>query len=961
MDETTRHLIQVIYDDSGIKKYSADLRKAQGVGKTFGYNITKDMKFMGTKVSTSWNKLGQVVHTKTMIMRKGAKDLAFSWKEMGKNVTPLGVKVNKASQAMSKFGTIMGKAIKRAMVVAPVWLALRSAMMFLIRTIGEGLKYWVEWDKALMKAKAVIHDVTGDIRENFQILREEVQKLAIETGESMTKLTSAFYRFGTVGLNFEESMAGMRTATDLSIAMFGNADQIARVLAQTYRLLGKTMDDTYTAEQKMNIIGAQLYKLWQTNAFEINEMMGALQRFLPTANTFNFTMTETLGLLATLQTAGLKGTRAGRLLRTSINKLVSNLDDAGRTLGITVNPQLDSTFDILMKVLGAVKKMREEGGDISQTLEAMGMFGGVRSRQAGLALIALYETLLQNQDAIRKQDMTGLMQNFAERVEEVNKSIGRQSLQIEELRKQAGMTFQQMVWGGEEFVETQERLITTWKTLIWLMEKAQKLRDLPTNLVPATLTMPGLGLHNLLGGLGAEGIFRRHQKEQLTKRIKEFAKDWKSMTKKELGVEELKKLKVGIKFLYEKGELQTSKARIKSMLREVNKEIVRMQEDSSEIIKDTSKEEAILSNEIKQRLVDERNEVDLLEMELLGLNKRQIAEKKLHQKIKEISSLYTNNLAKEQKTLKNSKLYNAKIEEISNNIKKWLTQGEEGLLQIKEQLGLESYLNDLIDLRADIEKERYEERAKMIQKAEKAELQMLKNIGASELQILDAQERIILARSGELSDVEKLNLELGRTLALQNRRLQREKAYLSILEKMISAPKEKRQAMESALTALLPYGGGWGFEQAFQALTNAEKEQAWQLRALFNEEQKKSLTEAMADWKGISIETMRALERAITVQPEMNIQKIRAVELTVDTIRGQFEGLRNANPLEQPISYVANARFGNINITVNRETATQLAEYSGKKLTEILKNSSEYRKLFNKLMKDYRGEGAFYG
>jgi len=330
-----------------------------------------------SKIETQTQKYGKNYVTQTKKVKDGNVALTESY----------GV-ANKGTNDMVK-------ALRRAAIVAPIWLALRTTMMAVIQTIKEGAKYWMDFDKAMKKTEQVIHGVTGNIADSVEILTKEIRNLSIETGQSMAKLSSTFYRFGTVGLNFETSMNGMKAAVKLANVMFGDNEQIAKVLAQTYRLLGESMDESIPVSQRMNVIGAQIYKLWKTNAFEINEFTGALERFLPTANMFNFEITDSLALLASLHTAGIKGTKAGRLLGTSIQKLVQNMGDISQTLGVNVNPNLDSTFDMLMKTLGVIKNLNSAGRTIPD-IENLTVFGGVRQRQAPMALITLYDTLIKN-------------------------------------------------------------------------------------------------------------------------------------------------------------------------------------------------------------------------------------------------------------------------------------------------------------------------------------------------------------------------------------------------------------------------------------------------------------------------------------------------------------------------------------------------------------------------------------
>jgi len=393
-------------------------------------------------------------------------------KRYGKNYVTQTKKMSKGNATLTEsYGRVssgtagMVKALKRAAIVAPIWLALRAVMMAVIQTIKQGAKYWMDFDKAMQKTQQVMHGISGNISDSVDSLTEKIRKLSMETGLSMAKLTATFYRFGTVGLDFETSMRGMVASTKLANVMFGDNEQIAKVLAQTYRLLGETMDSSIPVSKRMEVIGSQIYKLWKTNAFEINEFTGALERFLPTANMFNFEITDSLALLASLHTAGVKGTRAGRLLGSSMQKLVSNMSDVAQTLGVNVNPNLDSTFDMLMKTLGAVKRLTEAGRKIPD-IENLTVFGGVRQRRAPMALVALFDTLLANIKSINIESgkYTDLLDDINAKNLEILDSVHKQAEKFGNLRKMTGEAFVKGVVGGENFKETLKEINSIMRT-----------------------------------------------------------------------------------------------------------------------------------------------------------------------------------------------------------------------------------------------------------------------------------------------------------------------------------------------------------------------------------------------------------------------------------------------------------------------------------------------------------------
>jgi len=430
IEPSSKHLIQAIYQVKGWNLYKRTVDKS---GKVIS-KVYKNQVREGNKVITTTKRLSGANTRLTQTITK----------------------------ATSKQNDLV-RALKRAAVVAPIWLALRAVMMSVLTTIREGAKYWIEFDKAIQKSRQVIHGATGTIGEAIISLKDNIKDLSIETGVSMAKLSSTFYRFGTVGLNVQKSMEGMEVSTKLATVMFGNSDEIARVLAQAYRLLGDSIDQTIPSQKRLAVTGAQIRKLWEDNAFEINEFTGAMQQFLPVANVFNFSMTETIALLSTLQTAGLKATKAGRLLRTGVSKLVSNLDQVALTLGVHVNPALDSTFDVLMRVLKAIKTLSDAGGELPiEALEAMTIFGGVRSRQAGLALVALYDTLNQNLQNINTEHgkYNALLDEQNEKYKKVLKSVHKQAERFKNLRGLIGQAFVKGVAGADTFADSLERINT---------------------------------------------------------------------------------------------------------------------------------------------------------------------------------------------------------------------------------------------------------------------------------------------------------------------------------------------------------------------------------------------------------------------------------------------------------------------------------------------------------------------
>jgi TP901 family phage tail tape measure protein len=383
---------------------------------------------------------------------KISKDLATGAQIINTTLKPMG---DNAGVAAAKMGDLQ-KALNRVAVVAPVWMAFRSVMMSFFSGISEGFKLMEEFDRAMLKAQSVIMGVSRDVGESTKILADRIRNLSQSTGESMTNITEAFYRFAEVGTPFEEAWKGAEASVGFARATMGNTIDTASTMALVMRLLGKTVDETIPPNKALEVQMAKMFKLWQVNAFEANQLTDSFKAFLPTANTMGFTIDQTTALLATLNSAAMQGSRGGTLLRTSMTKLLQNLNELANSLGISVNPQLDTTFTVLMKVLGVIKSLNTGGGISTQAESVLtNIFGGVRGAEPIRGLVALYDLLNSNLavTTTKYNELGNVLSDYAKRQEDVTNAVSTQLQIFRQLRTQVFETFITAVVGGKDYAD----------------------------------------------------------------------------------------------------------------------------------------------------------------------------------------------------------------------------------------------------------------------------------------------------------------------------------------------------------------------------------------------------------------------------------------------------------------------------------------------------------------------------
>lgn len=456
-----RKVIAYIADISNVK---AKLRELQGLN-------SKLARGLGTDMSKGYKKVGQSLgQIKTTEVNKGLNTLANTSTRTSQTFKKLDgslMQVTKTSKVNSKgvarvttsykdldkhsvsLGQNISRLASRAALTIPLWLALRGAVMGTIRVFKDGIATMAAQDKAFQKAKRNLQGTTTEIEANFKKLQSAALALSLQTGESVEVITKAFQRFATTGLDFETSLAGANASVKTAILLFGNTEEVANAVARAFRVLGGRTDEYISKGAELQAFLAQVSELWKDNAFEVNEFAGAFERFAPTARVANVSLKETAVLLAVLQTAGIRGTRAGRLLSTAILQMEKNFDKFNTTLGVNLG-SVDSTFDRLKLITKAIEDLNKTNP--VKASQAVSQLFRIRGGQSIRALTALNTEL---DKAIKK---TTDVQQMNKEFEEQNKQLHRLMIQYQNLNKEIGKAFVTGIVGGKDFADTIEKI-----------------------------------------------------------------------------------------------------------------------------------------------------------------------------------------------------------------------------------------------------------------------------------------------------------------------------------------------------------------------------------------------------------------------------------------------------------------------------------------------------------------------
>lgn len=447
MPTKTDYLISAQATTQGVDQLKAKLEELAQTANQLG--------FANSKVSASF-KNGNTVISGSAKQTSGA---------IGEISTSIKT-VNTAQKEGVSYSEDFTRALKRVLVVVPLWATARFVIQQFTETLKAGVQSIIKFDEELLRVRNTLMGVTEPTR-IIEELRKEVEDLSIKSGISVDKLANSFYKFSTIGNTVEDSFAGMNSAMITAKALQGDVTEIAEIQAMIYKLLGKTLDQHLTKEQQLLSIGAKLNALYHDNKFEIKDMNDSFRAFIPVANVANISFDKTAALLATLNSGALKASQAGTLLRTTFVKLIENLDEVAPELGV-FRSETDDTADVLLKVVKRLSELKAESQGIPASLKKTSeIFGGVRGMLPTAALTALWETLDRNIKRVNTttEGTLNLNNQLIKRYEEVESSVSDLVKQNDNLKSAIGRAFLEGLLGAKNFEDALQNINTALKTM----------------------------------------------------------------------------------------------------------------------------------------------------------------------------------------------------------------------------------------------------------------------------------------------------------------------------------------------------------------------------------------------------------------------------------------------------------------------------------------------------------------
>jgi len=250
---------------------------------------------------------------------------------------------------------------------------------------------------------ARLQTVAGATDEQMEQMRSTAMQIGIDLPISMRQAASAMEQLSFAGFNAEESISAVAGVADLAVASSLNMGQAARTTASALRTFGLEADETHQ-------VTATLAATFSSSATSIAELSSAVERVGSTARAAGISIQETAAALGALADRGIRASRAGTALDTTLTRIISGSGQAEKALerlGLATEDLVNSQGELrdLPEVFSVLGDEMQGLDSDAERLAVATQLAGQRGARALLPLLENSEDLNEKMGQIFRSEV----------------------------------------------------------------------------------------------------------------------------------------------------------------------------------------------------------------------------------------------------------------------------------------------------------------------------------------------------------------------------------------------------------------------------------------------------------------------------------------------------------------------------------------------------------------------------
>ena len=307
----------------------------------------------------------------------------------------LGITVDESGKKAQSFADVLDKATSRALIVAPIWLVLRQAMMLVLDT----MKLLITANLDLETSMANIQTSLRGSAESVQLQSNAIKELLVSTRSpvGVKELGTAYVELQKVLQDTATSMAGFKATETLMVATGLSAKEAGSLMAKTFLEIGSSMDASLSSAEKFQRIADILTFTTKTQGVEVKGLADSYSKLAPFLTGTSDKFEDVITLLGFLSTHFIEGGRAGQSLSTELVNLQKNAKTLADVFQVQLNPNnttsIIETFKQIEDKIKSTGKLSEE-----QSLAISKIFGGARTSAPAREILTNLDDLIKALD-----------------------------------------------------------------------------------------------------------------------------------------------------------------------------------------------------------------------------------------------------------------------------------------------------------------------------------------------------------------------------------------------------------------------------------------------------------------------------------------------------------------------------------------------------------------------------------
>ena len=320
------------------------------------------------------------------VVISGLKSIEGATQEFSKTVQLAGTKTK-------DFGDMMADIGKRALLVAPVWMLLRSSMLMVIDTVKGAIQANLDLETSMSKIQGSLRGTTEQIQQQSQVIKELILSTSTNSGESIKQLSDAYMQLQKTLQNTGLAMQGFQATINLMSGTGLNATEAGNIMAKTYLEVGNSFNKALSPAEKFNKIADALVYTNKTTGTDINTLIQGYAKLAPALVGTSDSYFSIITLLGVLNNHFVEGGRAGTSFATVLANLSKNSKDLAGIFNIQLKAgepiNIINTFTQIQDKIRSTGKLSE-----SQSGALSNLFGGAKTAGTAKELITNFDEVI---------------------------------------------------------------------------------------------------------------------------------------------------------------------------------------------------------------------------------------------------------------------------------------------------------------------------------------------------------------------------------------------------------------------------------------------------------------------------------------------------------------------------------------------------------------------------------------